>query len=152
MAKEKVWIDGNHMVFESSSKTFNEQVGAILEGQVFGPCQTSFCVRPYNETKCNSTQFPKGHLRDCDLNVFRDIPSSVRDYVESITQDEGIVLYHFYHRKKRRAVYGVSRKVSHGWVVTRGGHGTSTLVRAIVTGRGDKSRSVIAEAVPYVIA
>jgi hypothetical protein len=150
MAKEKVWIDGNHMVFESAHRTFNKQVGAILQGQVFGPCQTSFCVRPYNETKCNNTQFPKGELREFDLDTFKDIPSSVRNYVESITQDEGILLYHFFHGK--RDEYGVSRKVSHGWVITRGDRKTATLVRAFVTGRGYKSRSVVDEAIPYLIA
>lgn len=150
MRKEPVWRDGNHMVFESAHKTFNRKVGAIIDGQVIGNCQTSYCIRPYNETECNGREYPPGNLRNCDFDWFKDVPNHVREYVESVTQNEGVVLYHFFHYYTDKQ--HVTRKFSHGWVVVRGYRETSTLLRSFVTGRGFKSHSVIAEAIPYLIS
>lgn len=139
--RETVWRDGNHMLFESGHKTFDNQVDCISTGNVIGHVQLSFHVRAYTETECNGFVRPPGHLRSFDMKKWR-LPTDVRDRVLKETETTSVWLYEFRH-------WTAKGKIVHGYVITSNDH---ELLAEFVTGPTYKSGLVINEAVTYVTA
>lgn len=138
--KEHKWRDGNHMIFESGHKTFDQQVDCISTGNVIGNVQYSNHIRPYIETECNGFTNSPGHLRDYDLKYFDNLPRRIRKEIEGFTQEKSGWLYEFHH-------WDGHHKIIHGYVFTDYEH---NLVKQWVTGPTYRSREVIDEAVKYV--
>ena len=138
--KKVKWINGNHMLFESEHKTFNKQVDCISTGNVIGNVQLSTFVRPYNETKCNSHTFPKGHLQEYDLGwILEDLPSYVKNYIRGVAKNKSVIGYLFKH-------YSNGRRIHDGYVITTPKH---KLLKAFYTDNY-KSMTVIDEAIKYI--
>lgn len=115
--KKIEWINDNKMLFESLHKTFNKQCKLISTGNQIGDVVLSSFIRPYNETKCNYREFPKGHLRHYDLNnLVSDLPLYVKDWIIKNTIDKGVYAYHFFY-------YVKGKRKDIGYVVTTGGPG-----------------------------
>lgn len=91
---------GSRIIIDTGYKTFDNYIVCIMKGQAVGGGQSSVSVRPYNETKCNNTEFKRGVLREYDLSMFGSLDSDVREYVESITEDKSCMVYKFYTIKK----------------------------------------------------
>lgn len=140
--KEHKWATPNRMLFESEHKTFNRCVDLISTGNVWSGVQTSSYVRAYSNTECNGFTNAPGHLRDFDLKGFTQMPAYVRRYILSVTENESVIVYKFFHQ-----VGG--RKTVHGWVVTSRDP-EYRLLRSFVTGPTWKSESVLNEAIEYI--
>ena len=140
--KKAEWVTPNRMLFESGHKTFDRKADLISTGNVWGSVQTSGYVRAYSETECNGLTSAPGHLRDFDLKGFMGMPSHVRRYVLSVSQDKSVIVYKFFH------CVG-NRKTVHGWVVTST-NPEYRLLNSFVTGPTWKSESVISEAIKYI--
>jgi len=140
--KKIEWATPNRMLFESGHKTFDRRADLISTGNVWGSVQTSGYVRPYSETKCNGFTSAPGHLRDFDLKGFVNMPAHVYKYVRSVTQDNSVILYKFFH-------YANGQQTVHGWVVT-GISPEYKLLDYFVTGPTWKSESVLLEAIKYI--
>jgi hypothetical protein len=94
--KQKEWINGNHMKFESLHKTFNLQVDCISTGNVIGDVQYSSFVRPRDELECNGFVNEPGHLQEYDA------------------------IFHYSYNKGERIIHGVilttgDHKLLHKW-------------------------------------
>ena len=139
--KEKKWINGNKMLFESEHKTFNRQCRCICAGNQIGDVVYSGFVRPYNETKCNGTLFAKGHLQEYDLNwLLKDLPYFVKEWIRKIAKTKSIIAYYFFYRNKER-------KIDIGYVITTSEH---KLLRTWYARNDCKTESALDEAVRYI--
>jgi hypothetical protein len=105
---------GSRIVIDSGYKTFDNYIVCISRGNVIGGGQTSFYIRPYNETKCNGNEREKGVLRDYDLSMFDGLDNNVRMFVNNITENKSCILYEFYTYK-----YGTKNKI--GYIVEQDG-------------------------------
>lgn len=155
MQQAKEWTkDGMKQIVNTGCKEFDNYIIAISTGNVIGGGQFSLYVRPFNETECNGFTWEKGHLRNFDLKSFSNLPNRVRKYVESVTQDESIILYKFYHynRNYSRRYRGWGNNhaefIIHGYVVTDREH---KLMQYFVTGPTYKSEQVIMGVIPYIV-
>ncbi len=88
---------GMRMVIDTGHKTFDHYCDLVTTGNVCSNVQTSSFIRAYSDVECNGRISPPGHLRDFDLEPFRRLPHHVRQYIESVTMDEGAILYQFGH-------------------------------------------------------
>jgi len=111
--KKIVWRTGNRMLIDTGCKTFDRQCDGLMTGNVSGKTQSSSYIRARTETKCNSTEFPLGQLRDFDLKQFNDIPEHLLDKIKEATEKESAILYEIRHWNGRQ-------KIVHGWILTRG--------------------------------
>lgn len=103
MSKYYKWNKrGSRIIIDTGYKTFDNYIVCISRGQVIGGGQTSFSIRPYNETTCNGNNCEKGYLQKCDLDMFSPLDSNVYEYVRKITQDKGCMLYRFYTYKNNK--------------------------------------------------
>ena len=146
--KEKVWANPNRMLMESGHKTFDRQTNCISTGNVIANTQLSFYIRPYSRVECNGRKFPPGHLRNYDLKWWTRplLPSHVRNYVESVTKDEPVIVYQFHHFLSG-GYWGKERRIVHGYVVTTADY---ELLKKFVTGPTYKSGLVMDEATKYI--
>lgn len=151
--KQAIWNkSGMKQILETGCKEFDKYITCVSTGNVVGGGQLSFYIRPYNETECNGFTREKGVLRKFDLESFKEIPNSVRKYVESVTIDNSVILYKFYHYNRN---YGRNRYYRsyhnkftvHGYVITDRNH---KLMKYFVTGPTYKSYLVIVGVLPYI--
>lgn len=91
---------GSRIIIDTGYKTFDNYIVCITTGQCIGGGQTSFYIRPYNETTCNGLEHEKGYLRNYDLSMFNNnLDYQVKEYVKNITENKGCLLYEFYTYK-----------------------------------------------------
>ena len=90
---------GSRMIVDSGYKTFDNYIVAISHGNCVGGGQYSLYIRPFNETECYENTKEKGYYRNYDLSMFNRLNSNVKNYVESITENKGCILYEFYTMK-----------------------------------------------------
>jgi hypothetical protein len=142
--KEKEWINGNHMKFESLHKTFNRQVDCITTGNVIGDVQLSSYIRPKSEVKCNGKEFEYGYLQERDLNkgIIADFPGCVKNWIRHNVNDSCVIAYEFRHWYKRR-------KIIHGYVITEG-HAKGYKLKMVWRMGTRKRDSIIYEAIKYI--
>lgn len=103
---------GTRMILSTNFKEFNKQTNYISDGNVLANTQYSNIIRPYNETKCNGMEFPKGHLFEYDLKFF-SIDYHMKKYIEKLGQK--VTLYEFYIYKKNK------EKDVIGWLIEKDG-------------------------------
>jgi hypothetical protein len=141
--KQKEWINGNHMKFESLHKTFNLQVDCISTGNVIGDVQYSSFVRPRDELECNGFVNEPGHLQEYDLKPFREILHSPGYILDAVRQEtRSVILYAIFHYS-----YNKGERIIHGVILTTGDH---KLLHKWYLLDNEKSRSVIDEATKYI--
>lgn len=151
---------GNHQINVGSGvKVFDDQVSCIDYGNVIGNTQVSFHIRPYSETECNGRVSASGHLRDWDLNQWRTerVPAGLRKFIESVTLEEGVWLYHFFHFGRRRYTPNWGRQyrrvemVSDCWVVTDDAMRKVLKVQVTHPTRWDIGRRIADACIPFIL-
>ena len=105
MSKYYTWKKGGNKInIDTGFKSFDNYVLCISRGSCVGRGQTSFYIRPFNETYCNGRENEKGHLRDYDLSIFGNLlDTTIKNKVKSITDTVGCMLYAF---STKRGVFG----------------------------------------------
>jgi hypothetical protein len=148
MPKVKTWRNPNKQDLTTGHKRFDRQLTAISSGQVLGGTQTSFCVRPYDETVGPMGQaFEPGALRAHDLGHFRDMPWYVLAYVKSATKGPGedLLIHEFFTYRADRG------RTIIGYILVRYKATTPTILAAFcTTGRASGYRVLDAVA-PYLV-
>lgn len=132
--KKLEWIHGNKARIETGHKTFDRYCTCISTGNVIGDGQYSSFIRPRSETECNGFTFPAGACQDFDLQHFKGLPKSLRDFIAQ--QEKSVILYEFFHEKR-------GKRVSHGYIITQGNYPNYKLVKMCVTGPTHKSFQVL---------
>lgn len=138
--KKIEWINGNKMKVESGNKTFDRKCVCISTGNVIGPTQTSYYIRSCNDT-INSVkqECPVGHLRNYDINQFRNLPNRIHSWFEEHKEKE-VILYNFFH-------YNKDLKINHGYIIT---DENNHFLYAYRVGTTYKSLLVLYECVKYI--
>ena len=105
MSKYYTWKKGGNKInINTGFKSFDNYIVCISRGSCVGRGQTSFYIRPFNQTYCNGRENEKGHLRDYDLSIFGDLlDTTIKNKVKSITDTVGCMLYVF---STKRGVFG----------------------------------------------
>lgn len=105
MSKYYTWKKGGNKInINTGFKSFDDYILCISRGSCVGRGQTSFYIRPFNETYCNGRENEKGHLRDYDLSMFGNLlDTTIKNKVKSITDTVGCMLYAF---STKRGVFG----------------------------------------------
>src|SRR5512146_1100851 len=101
MARKLEWINPNKARIDTGHKDLDQQCETVSQGQVIGTCQLVYCIWPVDEVECNGHTFPKGHLRQADLNWFDSVPYRVRNFIDKI--EHPVILYEFRHWGRRLA-------------------------------------------------
>jgi hypothetical protein len=138
--KKIEWETSNKMKFNSSFKTFDKQTRILTTGNAMHDTQFSMYIRPKNETECNNAKFKVGHLRDWDLNNFKNIPYYVKEDIEKRTENKPVILYEFHH-------YSNGRKIVDGYVATDTNY---KKLKTYYTNPNMKSQSAVNEASKYI--
>lgn len=139
-----------NQVIRSSHKTFNRQTNCICHGNVWAPTMTGQHVRCKQQTECNGFENPEGHLRDFDLNMFREhnMSPTIRQIILEATDNKnpkGVWVYHIFHWI--RQPYGHKKRISHGWVITTYEHDSI----AIHITPNVKCQDVIEHCLPFLL-
>lgn len=105
MSKYYTWKKGGNKInIDTGFKSFDDYILCISKGSCIGRGQTSFYIRPFNQTYCNGRENEKGHLRDYDLSMFGNLlDATIKNKVKSITDTVGCTLYAF---STKRGVFG----------------------------------------------
>jgi len=99
--------------------------GYLGRGNVMSNTQSSTFVRAATETFCNGFYSEPGRLRDFDLAFFGEgIPAEVATYVRAKSQTDELIVYRFYHYRRRT-------RIEHGWLVTSRDH---KFLQSFITG------------------
>lgn len=148
--KKLTWRDGNHIAIQTGHATFDRQADLLSTGNVVGDVQLSFFVRPKHETECNGFTNPEGHLRDWDLNQFKDLPRfpRIRRRVIEITDKQYCILYEIRTWGKRNPDTRRRQKTIHGYILTAAKD--YKFIEKWVTGPTWKSRAIIEAVIPYI--
>ena len=142
--KQKEWIHGNKMRFDSLPKTFNRQTRCISTGNVIADTQLSYYIRPYTETECNGRTNPPGHLQDFDLKAFdMRLPTYIIRRVRELTRDRAAILYHFFY-------YSGDGRIDVGAVLTTTSDEGNKLLVTWYLGHREKRASALDEAIKYI--
>lgn len=133
--------DGSRQIIQTGCRSFDTQISALSQGNVFGSTITGRYIRPHCETECNGFTFPEGHLQAFDLKVFQPLPSQLGQAVKMHTRTSQGILYKLFHTSG-------SRQVIHGYIYSNTDH---NLVNMWVTGRRSESRHVVTACLPYLV-
>ena len=137
--KKLTWINGNKARIETGHKTFDKQCECLSVGNVMGTCQSSSFIRPWSETECNGkTDYEPGHLQKFDLELFREVPLYLRDFIK--TQSKSVILYELRHWIKKP--YGENQKVIHAYLVTTGDD-DHKLLKIVMRNTSAKSYAIV---------
>lgn len=101
--KNKEWINGNKMKFESGFKAFDKQTQVISTGNVVARTQLSGFVRPKSETECNGFVRDEGVLQKYDLEqgfLSSLLPYRLKGDVAKLADENGgCIAYLFFYKK-----------------------------------------------------
>lgn len=132
---------GMRQLVDTGYKRFDKATNYIGTGNVIANTQCSFYIRSYNETECNRQTFPKGHLLNYDLNMFRNIPSKIRHILCDKERTTSCILYNFF-----------VGDTTVGWVITDNCH--HFIASEVDTWYGDnlfcKKYNCLAECIKYI--
>ena len=149
--KTKEWLNPNHMLINTGHKTFDKQCECLSTGNVYGTCQYSSFIRPRTATECNGFSNPEGHLRDFDLQHFRDGLRSwpyVLQCILEATETQQCILYEIRSwTHDRRSFHANKRKIIHGYILTDTNH---KRIKVFITGRSWKSTQIMGVVQEYV--
>lgn len=138
----------NRADIHTGHSTFDRQCDGMTTGNVIGNTQFSFYIRHASQLECNGYTTVPGHLRDYDLEHFKDLPRHVRDAVLSYTTDITAILYEIRHwvGSKRQ---DTRRKIVHGYILTLGYDGGYQLIHRFFTRHTEKSYAILRECILY---
>jgi hypothetical protein len=146
MPKQKVWRNPNKQELVTGHKTFDQQLTAVSSGQVLSSVQTSFCIRPRNETEGPmGLTYQPGHLQQFDLQHFPRMPYEIRRYVEQATATDALLVHEFFTTRAARGETII------GYILVRYRAHPATIL-AVIPARGLVSSVKVLQAVaPYLV-
>lgn len=152
--KKLEFANPNKIRFKSPLKSFDKYVNYITAGNAITDGQLSYYVRSYNDEGEGLMDYPEnkrvpGHLRQFDLNGFKNVPDDVREYLEEI-RDKEVILYNFYYARMDGSGNRIRYDV--GWVVTDTHKNNHKLLRYFVSGGNysSKREQCLLEIIKYI--
>lgn len=146
--KEKEWINGDKMKFESEFSTFNRQTNCISRGNCIANTQLSSYVRPFSETECNGFKREPGHLQNWDLNegFAQRFPDFVKKWIRDseYCKTKSVIAYEFFYYTPGE------NRIPIGWVITSGHDDGYKLLNKWYADHKSKFISALDECILYI--
>lgn len=102
--------DGMKQIVDTGYKLFDKQTNCLSPANCIANTMIGFYIRPYAETQSNCTDFPEGHLMECDLKGYdlRGCPRVILEMIRSPKRTEPVKFYQFYvyPPNRPRSVFG----------------------------------------------
>lgn len=92
--KSHRWDNPNKMRIESEYETFNKQCECISTGNVYGTCQLSSYIRPWNEVDNYGYTGKPGQFLQFDMQHFKVYYGKrIREIIYDPNRTESVILY-----------------------------------------------------------